>query len=143
MKAEYEAYEKEESVAAKDAMAQILIIPECAPKANDLSAKDTGIVTVYLKVGMDVQWEGDMTLNDMVNAGVRQATCCRNNILRPSILADPAGARKNTGDNTPAVIHTELVAGSTLEVKLAAKGGGSENKAKLVMLNPVTACRLG
>ncbi len=136
VKAVYEAYEKEESVAAKDAMAQILINSRMCAEGQRPICQDTGIVTVYLKVGMDVQWEGDMTLNDMVNAGVRQAYLLPDNILRPSILADPAGARKNTGDNTPAVIHTELVAGSTLEVKLAAKGGGSENKAKLVMLNP-------
>ena len=136
VKAVYEAYEKEESVPAKDAMAQILINSRMCAEGQRPICQDTGIVTVYLKVGMDVQWEGDMTLNDMVNAGVRQAYLLPDNILRPSILADPAGARKNTGDNTPAVIHTELVAGSTLEVKLAAKGGGSENKAKLVMLNP-------
>lgn len=136
VKAVYEAYEKEESVAAKDAMAQILINSRMCAEGQRPICQDTGIVTVYLKVGMDVQWEGDMTLNDMVNAGVRQAYLLPDNILRPSILADPAGARKNTGDNTPAVIHTELVAGSILEVKLAAKGGGSENKAKLVMLNP-------
>jgi len=136
VKAVHEAYEKEESVAAKDAMAQILINSRMCAEGKRPICQDTGIVTVYLKVGMDVQWEGDMTLADMVNAGVRQAYLLPDNILRPSILADPAGARKNTGDNTPAVIHTELVAGNTLEVNLAAKGGGSENKAKLVMLNP-------
>ena len=136
VKAVHEAYEKEESVAAKDAMAQILINSRMCAEGKRPICQDTGIVTVFLKVGMDVQWEGDMTLADMVNAGVRQAYLLPDNILRPSILADPAGARKNTGDNTPAVIHTELVAGNTLEVNLAAKGGGSENKAKLVMLNP-------
>ena len=136
VKAVYEAYEKEESVAAKDAMAQILINSRMCAEGQRPICQDTGIVTVYLKVGMDVQWEGDMTLNDMVNAGVRQAYLLPDNILRPSILADPAGARKNTGDNTPAVIHTELVVGNTIQVNLAAKGGGSENKAKLVMLNP-------
>ncbi len=136
VKAVHEAYEKEESVAAKDAMAQILINSRMCAEGKRPICQDTGIITVYLKVGMDVQWEGDMTLADMVNAGVRQAYLLPDNILRPSILADPAGARKNTGDNTPAVIHIELVAGNTLEINLAAKGGGSENKAKLVMLNP-------
>ncbi|MCH8174750.1 MAG: fumarate hydratase [Proteobacteria bacterium] len=136
VKAVHEAYEKEESVAAKDAMAQILINSRMCAEGKRPICQDTGIVNVFLKVGMDVQWEGDMTLADMVNAGVRQAYLLPDNILRPSIVADPAGARKNTGDNTPAVIHTELVAGNTLEVNLAAKGGGSENKAKLVMLNP-------
>ena len=136
VKAVHEAYEKEESVAAKDAMAQILINSRMCAEGKRPICQDTGIVNVFLKVGMDVQWEGDMTLTDMVNAGVRQAYLLPDNILRPSIVADPAGARKNTGDNTPAVIHTELVAGNTLEVNLAAKGGGSENQAKLVMLNP-------
>ena len=98
VKAVYEAYEKEESVAAKDAMAQILINSRMCAEGKRPICQDTGIVTVYLKVGMDVQWEGDMTLNDMVNAGVRQAYLLPDNILRPSILADPAGARKNTGD---------------------------------------------
>ena len=98
VKAVYEAYEKEESVAAKDAMAQILINSRMCAEGQRPICQDTGIVTVYLKVGMDVQWEGDMTLNDMVNAGVRQAYLLPDNILRPSILADPAGARKNTGD---------------------------------------------
>ena len=136
VKAVHEAYEKEESVAAKDAMAQILINSRMCAEGKRPICQDTGIVNVFLKVGMDVQWEGDMTLTDMVNAGVRKAYLLPDNILRPSIVADPAGARKNTGDNTPAVIHTELVAGNTLEVNLAAKGGGSENQAKLVMLNP-------
>ncbi|HBP99872.1 MAG TPA: fumarate hydratase, partial [Gammaproteobacteria bacterium] len=98
--------------------------------------QDTGIVTVFLKVGMQVQWEGGLSLDEMVNEGVRRAYLLPDNVLRASILADPAGARKNTGDNTPAVIHTEIVPGNKLEVKLAAKGGGSENKAKMVMLNP-------
>lgn len=131
-----EAYEKEESPAAKDAMAQILINSRLCAEGKRPICQDTGIVTVFLKVGMNVQWEGDMGLEDMVNEGVRRAYLHPDNVLRASILSDPAGARKNTKDNTPAVIHTQIVPGDEIEVKLAAKGGGSENKAKLVMLNP-------
>lgn len=131
-----EAYEKEESAAAKDAMAQILINSRMCAEGKRPICQDTGIVTVFLKVGMNVQWEGNMTVTDMVNQGVRQAYLHPDNVLRASILSDPAGARVNTKDNTPAVIHMELVAGDSVEVKLAAKGGGSENKAKMVMLNP-------
>ena len=136
VKAVNEAYEKEESPAAKDAMAQILINSRLCAEGKRPICQDTGIVTVFLKVGMQLQWEGGMSLDDMVNEGVRRAYLLPDNVLRASILADPAGARKNTGDNTPAVIHTEVVPGDKLEVKLAAKGGGSENKAKMVMLNP-------
>lgn len=136
VKAVHEAYEREESEAAKDAMAQILINSRLCAEGKRPICQDTGIVTVFLKIGMDVQWEGDMTVSEMVNEGVRQAYLLPDNVLRASILADPAGARKNTKDNTPAVIHMELVAGNELEVKLAAKGGGSENKAKMAMLNP-------
>src|SRR5210317_973120 len=134
VKAVNEAYEREESPAAKDAMAQILINSRLCAEGKRPICQDTGIVTVFLKVGMDLQWEGGMSLDDMVNEGVRRAYLLPDNVLRASILADPAGARKNTGDNTPAVIHTQIVPGDKLEVKLAAKGGGSENKAKLVML---------
>ena len=136
VKAVNEAYEREESPAAKDAMAQILINSRLCAEGKRPICQDTGIVTVFLKVGMQVQWEGGLSLDDMVNEGVRRAYLLPDNVLRASILADPAGARKNTGDNTPAVIHTEIVPGDKLEVKLAAKGGGSENKAKMVMLNP-------
>lgn len=136
VKAVNEAYEREESEAAKDAMAQILINSRLCAEGKRPICQDTGIVTVFLKVGMGVQWEGDMTVVEMVNEGVRQAYLLPDNVLRASILDDPAGARKNTKDNTPAVIHMELVAGDEVEVKLAAKGGGSENKAKMVMLNP-------
>jgi len=132
----FDAYEKEESLAAKDAMAQILINSRLCAEGKRPICQDTGIVTVFLKVGMSVQWEGDMTIDDMVNEGVRRAYLHPDNILRASILSDPAGARKNTKDNTPAVIHTQIVPGGEIEVKIAAKGGGSENKAKLVMLNP-------
>ncbi|MAS61647.1 MAG: fumarate hydratase [Gammaproteobacteria bacterium] len=136
VKAVNEAYEREESPAAKDAMAQILINSRLCAEGKRPICQDTGIVTVFLKVGMQVQWEGGLSLDEMVNEGVRRAYLLPDNVLRASILADPAGARKNTGDNTPAVIHTEIVPGNKLEVKLAAKGGGSENKAKMVMLNP-------
>ena len=131
-----EAYEMEESAAAKDAMAQILINSRLCAEGKRPICQDTGIVTVFLKVGMQLQWEGGLSLTEMINEGVRQAYRNPDNVLRASILADPAGARKNTGDNTPAVIHTEVVPGDKLEIKLAAKGGGSENKAKMVMLNP-------
>ncbi len=130
------ADEREESSAAKDAMAQILINSRLCAEGKRPICQDTGIVTVFLKVGMSVQWEGNMALEDMVNEGVRRAYLNPDNVLRASILSDPAGARKNTKDNTPAVIHTQIVAGSEIDVKIAAKGGGSENKAKLVMLNP-------
>jgi len=132
----HEAYEREESPAAKDAMAQILINSRLCAEGKRPICQDTGIVTVFLKIGMDVQWEGGMSVADMVNEGVRRAYLLPDNVLRASILDDPAGVRKNTGDNTPAVIHMEVVPGDTVDVKLAAKGGGSENKAKMVMLNP-------
>ncbi len=132
----HEAWKREESTAAKDAMAQILVNSRMCAEGKRPLCQDTGIVTVFVKVGMDVQWEADMDLTQMINAGVRRAYLDPDNKLRASILADPAGARKNTGDNTPAVIHTEVVAGDTVEFEIAAKGGGSENKSKLAMLNP-------
>jgi fumarate hydratase class I len=130
------AYEREESLAAKDAMAQILINSRLCAEGKRPICQDTGIVTVFLKVGMQIQWEGDLSVVDMINEGVRRAYLHPDNVLRASILSDPAGARKNTKDNTPAVIHMELVPGAELDVTVAAKGGGSENKAKMVMLNP-------
>ena len=136
VRAVHQAFENEESSAAKDAMAQILINSRMCAEGKRPICQDTGIVTVFLKVGMDIQWEGGMSVSDMVNEGVRRAYQLPDNVLRASILSDPAGARKNTKDNTPAVIHTELVLGNTIDVTLAAKGGGSENKAKMVMLNP-------
>ena len=132
----HQAYLKEESPAAKDAMAQILINSRMSAEGHRPICQDTGIVTVFLKIGMDVQWDCKMSVADMVNEGVRRAYTHPDNVLRASILADPAGTRKNTGDNTPAVIHMEVVEGDTVDVRLAAKGGGSENKSKLVMLNP-------
>ncbi len=131
-----EAYEKEQSPAAKDAIAQILINSRMCAEGHRPICQDTGIVTVFLKVGMGVQWQGDMGVTDMVNEGIRRAYNNPDNKLRASILADPDGARKNTGDNTPGVVHYELVPGNTVEVHVAAKGGGSEAKSKFAMLNP-------
>ena len=131
-----QAYELEESTAAKDAMAQILINSRMCAEGHRPICQDTGIVTVFLKIGMNVTWDAEMSVEDMVNEGVRRAYLHPDNKLRASILDDPAGARKNTGDNTPAVIHMTLVPGNTVDVIVAAKGGGSENKAKFVMLNP-------
>ncbi|NNL56634.1 MAG: fumarate hydratase, partial [Pseudomonadales bacterium] len=132
-----EAYEKEQSKAAKDAMAQILINSRMCAMGHRPICQDTGIVTAIVKVGMDVRW-GDATMgvSEMINEGVRRAYNLPDNVLRASILSDPDGARKNTGDNTPAVIHYELVPGNTVDVQVAAKGGGSEAKSKFAMLNP-------
>ncbi len=136
IKAVHEAYEREESPAAKDAMAQILINSRMCAQGKRPICQDTGIVTVFIKVGMDVQWDATMGVTDMINEGVRRAYLNPDNVLRASILADPAGKRTNTKDNTPAVIHYEIVPGNTVDVQVAAKGGGSENKSKMVMLNP-------
>jgi len=130
------AYEMEESGAAKDAMAQILINSRMCAEGHRPICQDTGIVTIFIKVGMDIQWDAELSVEDMINEGVRRAYNHPDNKLRASILADPAGARKNTGDNTPAVIHMEIVKGDKVDVQLAAKGGGSEAKSKLAMLNP-------
>ena len=130
------AYEREQSVAAKDAIAQILVNSRMCAENNRPICQDTGIVNVFVKVGMDVKWETTKSLDDMVNEGVRRAYLHPDNVLRASIVADPIGQRKNTGDNTPAVIHTELVMGNQVDVLIAAKGGGSENKAKFTILNP-------
>ena len=132
-----DAWEREESPAAKDAITQILVNSRMSAEGHRPLCQDTGIVVVFLKIGMDVQWaDATMSVEDMVNEGVRRAYSNPDNVLRASIMADPLGARTNTKDNTPAVIHTQIVQGDTVEVQLAAKGGGSENKAKLVMLNP-------
>jgi fumarate hydratase, class I len=130
------AYDREESKAAKDAMAQILINSRMCAMGHRPICQDTGIVTVFVRVGMDVQWQAEMSLTEMINEGVRRAYTHPDNILRASILADPDGARKNTGDNTPAVIHYEIVPGNTVSIDVAAKGGGSEAKSKFAMLNP-------
>ena len=130
------AYELEESPAAKDAIAQILINSRMCAEGHRPICQDTGIVTVFLKIGMEVRWDAEMTVDEMVNAGVRRAYLHPENKLRASVLADPAGARKNTQDNTPAVINVQMVRGGEVEVTVAAKGGGSEAKSKFVMLNP-------
>ena len=131
------AYEKEESPAAKDAMAQILTNSRMCAEGHRPICQDTGIVNVFLKIGMDVRLEGFTgTLADAVNEGVRRGYNNPDNKLRASIVADPQFERKNTNDNTPAVINTEFVMGDKLDVQVAAKGGGSENKSKFVMLNP-------
>jgi len=131
------AYEREESPAAKDAMAQILINSRMCAEGHRPICQDTGIVTVFLEVGMDVRWEGFTgSLEDAVNEGVRRAYNHPDNKLRASVLADPAGRRQNTKDNTPAVINVKIVPGNTLDVIVAAKGGGSEAKSKFAMLNP-------
>jgi fumarate hydratase, class I len=131
-----EAYEREESPAARDAMAQILINSRMCAEGHRPICQDTGIVNVFLSVGMDVRFESDLSLEDMINEGVRRAYHLPENVLRASVLSHPAGKRTNTKDNTPAVIHTEIVPGDKVEVRVAAKGGGSEAKAKFVMLNP-------
>ena len=131
------AYEREQSAAAKDAIAQILTNSKMSATGHRPICQDTGIVNVFLKLGMGVRLEGFTGgLDDAINEGVRRAYNHPDNTLRASIVADPEFARKNTKDNTPAVIFTEIVPGDTLEVTVAAKGGGSENKSKLVMLNP-------
>ncbi|MCA3237854.1 MAG: fumarate hydratase [Curvibacter sp.] len=131
------AYEREKSPAARDAIAQILTNSKMSATGHRPICQDTGIVNVFLKVGMDVRWEGfSGSLEDAVNEGVRRGYNHPENKLRASVLADPQFARKNTGDNTPAVIFTEIVAGNNVEVTVAAKGGGSENKSKMVMMNP-------
>lgn len=131
-----DAYAREESPAARDAMEQILVNSRMAAEGHRPICQDTGIVVCYLDVGMEVRWEAACDLEEMINEGVRRAYTDPDNILRASIVDPPIGARRNTGDNTPAVIHTRLVAGDKLRVRLAAKGGGSENKSKFAILNP-------
>ncbi|CAG0967584.1 fumarate hydratase, class I [Burkholderiales bacterium] len=132
-----EAYEAERSPAAKDAIAQILTNSRLCAEGHRPICQDTGIVVAFVKVGMDVRWDGaTMPVTDMINEGVRRAYTHPDNPLRASILADPAGRRANTRDNTPAVVHFDIVPGDTVDVRIAAKGGGSENKSKFAMLNP-------
>ena len=131
------AYELEQSPAAKDAIAQILTNSRMCAEGKRPICQDTGIVNVFLKIGMDVRFEGfNGSITDAINEGVRQAYNDPDNKLRASIVADPQFERKNTKDNTPAVVHMELVAGNTVDIQVAAKGGGSENKTKFIMLNP-------
>src|ERR1700712_4164194 len=134
------AYELEQSHAAKDAIAQILINSRMCAEGHRPICQDTGIVTAFVKVGMEVKWEpgisGMMTMQEMVDEGVREAWRNADNVLRPSILEDPAFTRRNTGDNTPAMVVVELVEGGDVNVTVASKGGGSEAKSKFAMLNP-------
>ena len=131
------AYEREQSAAAKDAIAQILTNSKMSATGHRPICQDTGIVNVFLKVGMDVRWEGfGGSVDDAINEGVRRAYNHPDNTLRARVVADPEFLRKHTTDNTPAVIFTDLVPGNTVEVTVAAKGGGSENKSKMIMLNP-------
>jgi fumarate hydratase class I len=132
----HDAYKREINPAAKDAMAQILINSRMCAEGHRPICQDTGIVSVFLKVGMSVSWDSDMSLEDAVNEGVRRAYNHPENKLRASVLSDPDGARKNTGDNTPAMITYKIVPGNTVEVHVVAKGGGSEAKTKFAMLNP-------
>jgi fumarate hydratase class I len=136
IQAVYEAYKKEESQAAKDAMAQILINSRMCAEGHRPICQDTGIVTVFVTVGMNVKWDFETPLDDAINAGVRRAYTHPDNMLRASILADPDGKRENTKDNTPAIIHYNIVPGNTVDIHVAAKGGGSEAKSKFAMLNP-------
>jgi len=130
------AYEKETNLSAKNAISQILINSKLCALGKRPLCQDTGIVNVFIEVGMNVQWETELSLEDMVNEGVRRAYNDPDNRLRASIVSDPLFSRKNTKDNTPAVIHTKFVQGDTLDITVAAKGCGSENKAKFTVLNP-------
>ncbi|MEJ2321973.1 MAG: fumarate hydratase, partial [Gammaproteobacteria bacterium] len=130
------AWEREQSPAAKDAMEQILLNSKMSAEGHRPICQDTGSVVVFLKIGMEVKWDTDTDITSMVNEGVRRAYLDPDNVLRASMVDDPLGARTNTGDNTPAIIHMELVPGDGVEIKLAAKGGGSENKSRFMVLNP-------
>jgi len=137
IKAMGEAYDREESPAAKDAIAQILTNSRMSAEGHRPICQDTGIGLVFIKVGMNVQWpDATMSIQDMINEGVKRAYMDADNPLRASVLADPAGKRTNTKDNTPAIVYYELVPGDSVDVICAAKGGGSEAKAKFAMLNP-------
>ncbi|AYF35072.1 fumarate hydratase [Vreelandella alkaliphila] len=130
------AYEREENPAAKDAIAQILINSRMCATGHRPICQDTGIVTVFVHVGMNVTWDAELSLDDMINEGVRRAYQLPDNVLRASVLADPDGKRANTKDNTPAIIHHSIVPGDKVDIHVAAKGGGSEAKSKFAMLNP-------
>ena len=130
------AYERETSQSAKNAIEQILINSKMCALGKRPICQDTGIVNVFVEVGMNVEWDAELSLEDMINEGVRRAYNEPDNRLRASIVSDPLFSRKNTQDNTPAVIHTKLVKGEKLDITVAAKGGGSENKSKFTVLNP-------
>ncbi|MEO8160475.1 MAG: fumarate hydratase [Arenimonas sp.] len=131
------AHAREQSPAAKDAITQILVNSRMCAEGRRPLCQDTGIVTVFLEIGMGVRWpDATVSVEEMCNEGVRRAYLHPDNKLRASVLADPAGTRRNTRDNTPAVVNMRVVPGSTVDVIVAAKGGGSEAKSKFVMLNP-------
>ncbi len=136
IKALEKAYHAEKSQAAKDAIAQILINSRMSAEGKRPICQDTGIVTCFVKIGMNVQWDTDQTIQQMVDEGTKRAYHNTSNPLRHSVVTDPAGSRKNTKTNAPAVVHVEMVTGDKVEIMIAAKGGGSENKTKMVMLNP-------
>jgi fumarate hydratase class I len=135
------AYDLEKGPAAKDAIAQILTNSRMCAEGHRPICQDTGIVVAFVKIGMNVRFQATLTVEQMINEGVRRAWLHPENKLRPSILADPAFTRVNTRDNTPAVTHISLVPGNTVDITVAAKGGGSENKAKFAMLNPSDSIR--
>jgi fumarate hydratase class I len=130
------AYDAEQSPAAKDAMAQILVNSRLCAEGHRPICQDTGMVVAFVRVGMDVRWDAELGLQQMIDAGVHRAYRHPDNLLRASMVSPPIGERRNTGDNTPAIVHVELVPGDRVEVRLAAKGGGSENKARFAVLNP-------
>ena len=136
VRAMHAAYEKEQSPAARDAIAQILVNSRMCAEGHRPICQDTGIVTVFLEIGMEVHWDSNLSVEDMVNEAVRRAYLDPDNPLRASIVADPAGKRSNTGDNAPAVTHMRLVPGERVSITVAAKGGGSENKSRFTILNP-------
>ncbi len=136
IKALWAAYQREESPAARDAIAQILVNSRMSAEGRRPICQDTGIAIAFVRAGMDVRWDTKLSLEELVNEGVRRAYTNPDNVLRASMLADPDGKRRNTGDNTPAVTHVELVPGDKVEVIVGAKGGGSENKSKFAMLLP-------
>ncbi len=131
-----DAYQAEQSPAAKDAMAQILVNSRMCAEGHRPICQDTGMVVVFVQVGMDVRWDADLSLQQMIDAGVRRAYTDTDNTLRASMVSPPIGERRNTGDNTPAIVHVELVPGDRVDLRLAAKGGGSENKSRFSVLNP-------
>lgn len=136
IQAMHKAYLIEENPAAKDSIGQILVNSRIAAETHRPMCQDTGIVIAFLKIGTDCRLDGSMTLQEMVDEGVKRAYLDKENPLRASILSQPFTLRKNSGDNTPAVVYTELVKGNLIDIKIAAKGGGSENKSRAVMLNP-------
>ncbi len=130
------AWEKEKSPAARDALAQILANSRLCAQGHRPVCQDTGVVVVFLKIGMNVHWRCELDVEEMVNEAVRRAYTDPDNTLRASMVDPPYGTRRNTGDNTPAIIHTQIVSGDKVEIAVAAKGGGSENKARFAVLNP-------